>query len=315
MNSPKLYSRRQVLGTALALPAMLAQGQQRADVPPVRLSCLPVSFFDAIRSGKMPLEEWLDFAAELGLDGVECGPPLLKPLGPGTPESFRKLAEARHLAVSNYSSYSDFTQPDADAREREVAAMISNVRLAKELGAPSLRALTGQQRPEVSREQGIRWVAECMRRVAEAADREGMRLNIENHTKASTWTGFDFAIQSEVYLRIMEQLADTSVGVQFDTANPLVAKEETLPLFEKLKQRIHYVHLNDVARPGVFEFVVLGTGISPVREVVRRLYLQKYRGWVAIEEYSRTGKEGFRSAVRFARRALEEAAGETRATG
>src|SRR5581483_7337781 len=116
------------LGTALAFPAVLAQAQRRADAPPVRLSCLPVSFFDAIRGGKMALEEWMDFAAELGLDGVECGPPLLKPLGPGTPESFRRLAEERRLAVSNYSSYSDFTQPDADARQREVAAMVANVR-------------------------------------------------------------------------------------------------------------------------------------------------------------------------------------------
>ena len=40
----------------------------------MRLSCIPASFFGAISQGQMTLAEWLDFAVELGLDGVECGP-------------------------------------------------------------------------------------------------------------------------------------------------------------------------------------------------------------------------------------------------
>ena len=82
----------------------------------MRLSCLPVSFFGAITQGQMTLVEWLDFAAELGLDGVECGPLLVEPLGPVKPIEFRRLAEARGLAVSNYTGYSDLTHPDPDVR-------------------------------------------------------------------------------------------------------------------------------------------------------------------------------------------------------
>lgn len=267
----------------------------------MRLSCLPVSFFDAISRGEMSVAQWLDFAAELGLDGVECGPVLLKPLGAAAVAEFRRLTEERGLGVSNFTSYSDFTQPDPEAREREIVALIESARIARELGAPTVRLLTGQRRPGVSRAQGVAWVVEAARRVAESADRIGVRVVVENHTKAFVWTDFDFAMQGEALLQILDGLKDTSVGVQFDTANPLVAGEDTLTLFEAVKDRIGYVHLNDVRRPGVFEFVPVGSGIAPVREVLARLSKQGYDGWVGIEEASRTGRQGFQEAVEFCR--------------
>ena len=124
----------------------------------MKLSCLPVSYFGAISQGQMTLAEWLDFAVELGLDGVECGPFLIQPLGPAKPAEFRKLAEARGLAVSNYTGYSDFAHPDPEVRKRELSAMLKNFDTARELGAPSVRALTGQRWPGVNQDEGIQWV-------------------------------------------------------------------------------------------------------------------------------------------------------------
>ena len=272
----------------------------------MRLSCIPVSFFGAISQGQMTLAEWLDFAVELGLDGVECGPLLVQPLGPAKPIEFRRLTEARGLAVSNYTGYSDFAHPDPEVRKSELTALLKNLEMAREIGAPSVRALTGQQWPGVDLEEGIQWVIEGIRQAAEEADRMGLRLNVENHTKAALWTHFDFAIRGEVFLRIMEGLRDFPVGVQFDIANPLVAGEDTLALFEKVRSRIGYVHINDVGRVGAFEFVPVGTGLAPIREVLRRLHEQGYAGWAGIEEASRTGREGFRQAVQYSRQALQE---------
>jgi len=246
----------------------------------------------------------MDFAAELGLDGVECGPLLVKPAGPVSPAEFRQMAESRGLAVSNFTGYSDFSHPDEEFRRQEVAALVQWACVAKELGCRTLRALTGQQRPEVDEPQGVAWVVECIRRAAEEADRMGMRVNVENHTKAFTWTSFDFGLRGEVFLKVMEGLRGAPVGVQFDIANPLVAGEDTLALFEQLRSRVGYVHVNDVRRPGTFEFVPVGTGIAPIRAVLNGLAEQGYDGWVGIEEASRTGKDGFRQAVRYTRQVL-----------
>lgn len=272
----------------------------------LRLSCLPVSFFAAISQRQMPLEEWLDFAAELGLDGVECGPLLVKPLGPATPGEFRRLAEARGLAVSNFTGYTDFARSDPAAREREVAAAFEALRVAREVGAPSFRALTGQRRADVDVSRGVDWVAAGLIRVAEEATRLGLRVNLENHTKAFTWDDFDFAMRGDVFLRVVDALGDAPVGVQYDVANPLVAQESPLALLERVKSRVGYVHLNDVRRAGAFEFVPVGSGIAPVREALATLRAAGYGGWVGIEEASRTGKAGFREAVAYSRRVLGE---------
>jgi sugar phosphate isomerase/epimerase len=256
--------------------------------------------------GQMRLTEWMGFAAELGLDGTECGPLLVKPLGPVSPKEFRGMAEARGLSVSNYNCYSDLTHPDPEVRKREVAALLNSLEVARELGAPSVRALAGQRWPNITEEEGVCWAVEGIRKAAEKADRMGLRLNVENHAKAATWVHFDFAMQSEVFLRIIEELRDAPVGIQFDIANPLVAGEDALILFEKVRSRIAYVHLNDVRRAGAFEFVPIGTGVAPVREVVSRLRQQGYGEWLGIEEASRTGKRGFRQAVQHTREALQE---------
>ena len=271
----------------------------------MRLSCLARSFFAAISRGELALTEWLRFAAELGLDGIECSPMFVPPLGNVAPGEFRRLADQFGLAVSNFTCYSDFTQPDPQAREREVAAMLANVEAARELGSPNVRILAGQQWPGVSRAEGVDWVVAAARQITAAADRLGLQVVIENHTQAFTWRYFDFAMPGEVLVEILDRLRDTSLGVQFDTANPLVAGEDTLDLFRTVRDRIAYVHLNDVPRAGVFEFVPVGTGIAPNAKVLSELKRSGFTGWVGIEEASSAGPAGYRQAVHFARTAWE----------
>lgn len=270
----------------------------------MRLSCLPRSLFPAISRGELALADWFRFAAELGLDGVECSPVFLPPLGPILPGEFRRRAEAHGLVVSNYTSYSDFTRPDPVARQEEVRAMIENAKAAKEMGSPTVRALAGQRRSDVGRAEGITWVVEAIRQVAEAADRLGVRVVIENHTKAFTWDDVDFSMHGDVLLEILEGLRDTSVGVQFDTGNPLVAEEDPLDLFEQVKDRIAAIHLSDPARVGVFAFVPLGTGVAPIPEILARLNRCGYTGWIGIEEASDAGLDAYRTAVAFVRNEL-----------
>jgi sugar phosphate isomerase/epimerase len=103
----------------------------------------------------------------------------------------------------------------------------------------------------------------------------------------------------------MDGLQGFPEGVQFDIPSSLVAGEDTLALFEQVRSRIGYVHVNDVGKVGVFEFAPIGTGLAPIPEVLQRLREQGYAGWVGIEEASRTGRQGFHQAVQCTRRALQ----------
>jgi sugar phosphate isomerase/epimerase len=274
----------------------------------VRLSCLPVSFFQSIVDGQMSVPEWLAFAKEIGLDGTECSLAFVEPIGRLSGAEMRRFCDQAGVPVSMVTCHPDYTNPDPAERARNLEDMERNLRLAVELGAPLIRVLSGQRHPGVSDDQGVAWAVDGLRRTAEVGDRLGVRLAIENHTKSFFWTYFDFAQRGEVLLRILDGLRDTSIGVNFDSANPLVAGEEPLPLFEQVKDRLAILHVADTAQRGEFKFCRIGTGIAPIAEVFRRARAAGYDGWVSIEEASRTGPDGFRDAVRFVRQAWDEAA-------
>jgi len=115
-------------------------------------------------------------------------------------------------------------------------------------------------------------------------------------------------MKSELFARLIQGLRGTSVRVNFDTANPLVWGEDTLPLFEQVKDRLAILHVADTAQKGEFKFCRIGQGIAPIEEVFRRARAQGFDGWVSIEEASRTGPDGFREAVTFVRSAWARAA-------
>jgi len=274
----------------------------------VKLSCLPVSFFQSIVDGQMPLAEWLAFAREIGLDGTECSLGFVRPIGRLSGSEMRRLCDAAGVEVSMVTCHPDYTHPDPAERARQLEDMAANVALAVELGAPLVRVLSGQRHPDVSEDDGVAWAIEGLRRTAEVGDRLGVRLALENHTKSFFWQYFDFAQQGRVLLRIVDGLRDSSVGINFDSANPLVAGEDPLALFERVKERLAILHVADTAQRGEFKFCRIGTGIAPIGEIFRRARAIGYDGWVSIEEASRTGPDGFREAVAFVRRAWEEAA-------
>ena len=95
--------------------------------------------------------------------------------------------------------------------------------------------------------------------------------------------------------------------VCFDTANSLVLEEDPIALLEAVIDRIAVVHVFDIRTPGEFETVLVGTGASPIKQVLSILKRSGFDGWLSIEEASRTGEEGFekgwsRSSVAHGRR-------------
>ena len=77
----------------------------------MRLSCIPICFFEEIRSGRMALSAWIGTAASLGLDGIElyCG--FLKTTHPGTLEKLADEIDGAGLEVSMYTSYGELADP------------------------------------------------------------------------------------------------------------------------------------------------------------------------------------------------------------
>jgi sugar phosphate isomerase/epimerase len=272
----------------------------------VKLSCLPVSFFKEIRSDQLSLGQWARMAADLGADGIDISPVLLKSLDFAHLEKVRKDVEASGIGLIQITGYTDFTHPDPRKREREVEKLGELVFAASVLGARYIRVTAGQAHPETSREEGIEWAIEGLDSSLRAAQEYGIRLVYENHSKPSVWERPDFSFPTDIFLTIAQATEGTDLGILFDTANTLAYGDDPLDALGPVVHRVEYVHAADIEQKGTLKHVVVGTGIVPFKEIFAALKKVDFDGWISVEEASRTGETGVREAIEFVRRTWEE---------
>ena len=273
----------------------------------MKLSCLPVSLYDDIFTGKSTVADWIRLGAELGLDAVDFSIKFFPQRDAETLKHTRDALEKFSIEPCMLACYCDFTHPDAAQRAQELIDLKADIALAKALGAKFIRVTAGQNHPGIEREIGVRWVTDGFRRALDEAERHGITLAYENHTKGAPWDYWDFSQPTEIFLEILDALSDTPLGVCFDTANPLVLGENVLALLEEVVHRVVVLHIFDLREVGVFEAVRVGTGASPIPQIFSRMRQADYDGWLSIEEASRLGQEGFTQSIEFVRETWEQA--------
>ena len=272
----------------------------------MKLSCLPVSFYDDIFSGKSTVGDWIRFGAELKLDAVDFSIKFFPNRDRKLINTVRAVLAKRGVEVCMLACYCDFTHPNSAQRLHELQNLKSDIELAKDLGATFIRVTAGQNHPGIERDEGIRWVNEGFRNALDEAEKHGITLAYENHTKGAPWEYWDFSQPTEIFLQILDALSDTPLGVCFDTANPLVLKEDVLGLLNKVIDRVVVLHVFDMGDVGTFDPVRVGTGVSPIPQVFSRMRQHKFDGWLCIEEASKQGRQGFEESVQYVRKTWQQ---------
>lgn len=272
-----------------------------------RLSVLPVSLFGQISSGKITLQDWLKCAKQMGLDAADISMVMLKEHTPVYLNRVHAWIAEIAIPIAMASAYSDFTHPDALQRERELEYLRRDIALCSELGLQYVRVLAGQSHPETSRDEGIRWAVEMLRRAAVTAAEFGVTLVYENHFKPAAWDYADFSFPLDIFLEIADALRGSGIKLNFDTGNVTALGMDSLQILKKIYSDVETVHISDMSELGKFDPVVIGTGVTPNREVLAYLKKKGFDGLVCIEEASGTGYDGIRKAVEFVRGAWEAA--------
>lgn len=281
----------------------------------MRLSCLPVSLYPDLAAGRLTPGGWFRLAAALGLDGADLSVAHVRSAAPAYLDGLKQEATDAGVAIAMLVTYSDFTQPGATRRAREIDGLRRWIDAAARLGAPAVRATAGQTRPTVSDTDGLNWAVAGLTACLEHADAAGVRLLYENHVRGAAWTANDFTQPAARFLEIVRRTAATRLGILFDTANNLALDDiEPLALLEQVADRVKAVHLSDLRRRGAFEPVRLGEGVAPIAAVLSALVAIGFDGWISIEEASRSGPEAFPAAVAFADAAWIGAGGTGRAS-
>ena len=273
----------------------------------MQLSCLPVSLYNDIFTEKSTVADWIRLGAELGLDAVDFSIKFFPKRDAETIDQTRDALEKHNITACMIACYSDFTHPDPVQRTQELTDLKADILLAKALGAEFIRVTAGQNHPGTEHAAGVQWVTDGFRRAIDAAEKHGITLAYENHTKGAPWDYWDFSQPTEIFLEILDALSDTPLGICFDTANPLVLSEDVLALLEQVVHRIVVVHIFDLREVGVFEPVRVGTGASPIPQIFSRMRQADYDGWLSIEEASRSGRAGFTESIAFVRKTWQQA--------
>lgn len=274
----------------------------------MKTSCLSVSLFPNIMNGEMTIREYAHFCKSIGLDAFDIGIILLKNHTPKYIRDIRKDISDVGIPLVMVTTYPDFTHPDPLQREREFDFLVHDIALASAVGAQYLRVTAGQAHPETGEKDGIAWAVEYLKKAAPISDKYGITLVYEDHSKPGAWDYMDFSNPPHIFLEIARQLRDTSIGINFDTANILVAGEDTtIEVLDQVIDQVKTIHVAETATKGKMDPVAIGTGIVPFNAIFSYLKAKRFDGWLCLEEWGNEGTEGVRRAVDFVRKTWEEA--------
>jgi sugar phosphate isomerase/epimerase len=286
----------------------------------MKLAVFPKGFMEQLSDGTMPLSEWIDIAADLKVEGIEMYPRFLQANDLTALKTVKDQADARQLAVPMMCSSPDFTHPDPAYRAEEVRKMQQMIDVMAFLGPPefrSCRVLSGQNRPGLALEDGIRWTVECIRELLPYAAAHHVHLVMENHYKDGFWTYPEFAQASERFLAIVDRIDSPWFGVNYDPSNTLIAGEDPLELLAQVKHRVLTMHASDrylkeghtldelrqytmEGYSSALAHGVIGQGLNDYDAIFRELRSVGFSGWISIED-GVNGVEELRESVHFLR--------------
>jgi sugar phosphate isomerase/epimerase len=271
----------------------------------------------------MTVFEWIDLAATLPVDGLEMYDAFFPDLDPDYLAQVKTRLELHKLQMPMMCYSPDFTIPDAEARRAEVAKQRRVMEATSALGGAFCRVLSGQRRPEVSREQGIDWVVECIEALLPQAEELGLTLTMENHYKDNYWTYPEFAQASDIFCAILDRVPSSRLGVNYDPSNAIIAGEDPLAVLDKVKDRVVTMHASDRSlKPGytlddlraqenavgyasVLQHGEIGQGLNDFDAIFRTLRAAGFQGWVSIED-GVNGMDELRRSAEFLRAKIAE---------
>jgi sugar phosphate isomerase/epimerase len=286
----------------------LMPGAESAPQTGVRIAAFPKCYLDRMLHEKsMTLFDWIEIAARLPISGVETYYPTLE--NDGAPPSHKYLQSVKSrmdelgLQMPMMCFSPDFTQRDPQARAREIEREKRAIEATQALSGSFCRVLSGQKRPDISREEGISWTVESIQELLPFAQAHGITLTLENHYKDPLWLFPEFAQPADIFLEIVSQIEHPNFGVNYDPSNALIAGDDPQQVLEAVLPRVVTMHASDRALQGgtaedlrkldadpihgyasMVQHGVIGRGLIDYDGIFRMLKSVDFGGWISIED-------------------------------
>ncbi len=268
-----------------------------------QLAAFPKAFMQALcKDGSMRVAEWVELAAKLNIDGLEWYAGFLEMADEANWPYFRHLVEDKGKVIPMLCCSPDFTHPDAAFRESEIKKQKRWIDMAYTLGCSYCRVLSGQRRPELSRDEGVNLAAQCIIACLPYAQERGITLILENHYKDDFWEYPEFAQKMDVFCQLVDKINHPNFGVNYDPSNTYLAGEDPLELLRRVSRRVVTMHasdrylikgtLDDLRREegGATGYAQrlrhgeIGKGLNDYDAIFTELKQVGFNGWISIED-------------------------------
>jgi len=275
------------------------------------------------KDGTMKLSEWIALATKLDIDGLEWYAGFLEMTDESKWPDFRKQVEDRGKVIPMMCCSPDFTHPEESFRKKEIAKQKRWIDMTHALGGSYCRVLSGQRRPELSIDEGIKLAAECIEACIPYAQETKITLIIENHYKDDFWEYPEFAQKMDVFCRLVDSIHHPNFGVNYDPSNTYLAGEDPLELLRRVSHRVVTMHASDrYLKEGTIEDLrkeeggaagyakrlshgEIGKGLNDYDAIFTELKQKGFNGWISIED-GVDGMEQLERSVAFLRRKIKQ---------
>ncbi len=301
-----VHRRQFLLGSAVAaLPATLRPTSTFGEPMPDplsagwqgnRIAVSTYSFWRYRSDARLPVDECIRLAGEMGFDAVELLEVQMHRKDNGYLQSLKRQALVAGLDLCGMSTHQDFVSPDADERKANVERTVASIELAYRLGIPTIRVNTGRwgtsksfdelmhnrgieaPLPGYTDEDAFPWVIESLRQCLPAAERCGVVLGLENH--------WGLGRTPEGVNAIVDAVDSPWLRVTLDTGNFL---EDPYDKLKAIAAKTVFVQAKTYFGGGTW--YTLDLDYDRIAAILRK---HNYRGYVSLEF---EGKEDAATAI------------------
>ncbi|MGV3762280.1 sugar phosphate isomerase/epimerase family protein [Parapedobacter sp.] len=268
-----------------------------------KLAVFPKAFMKALCvTGEMTLDEWINLASILEIDGLEWYAGFREMENPDNWTRYRDRVRDAGLEIPMMCCSPDFTHPDPAFRNEQIGRQKKWIDMTHALGGRYCRVLSGQRWPELSVREGVKRAVDSIHECLEYARKLDITLILENHYKDDFWKFPEFAQKAEVFCQIVDAIDDPHFGVNYDPSNTFLAGEDPLELLEKVKYCIKTMHASDRYLVGgtvedlrkmeddsegyasVLRHGEIGKGLNDYDAIFATLSAVHFDGWISIED-------------------------------
>ncbi len=171
--------------------------------PTLRLGTSTYSYWHFLPE-KYPIEDVIDAAADLGLNGVEILHRQMESEENSYLQKLKRHAFHHGIDLYNLSIHQDFVWAEAEERRQHIDHTLKCIDMAHEMGIPSIRVNSGGWRKQGSfddliaakgwvdpwdgyaKEDGMKWCIDSIQACLPHAEKRGVVLLLENHWGLTT---------------------------------------------------------------------------------------------------------------------------------